>query len=150
MVRQILLMAALAAAAMPALAEERAAADPSDYLLERMVRAAYTGASAFARENGNYFARDGVFAPLREAVAAELDGEGIAGVSVPEAAAESFAAASTCLSAPGRELRLVSNLYGDGLELVAVSSTRMFAYRYDPHDNTTVELVTARDCAKAR
>ena len=42
---------------------------PTDGDLERIVRSAYSAASAYARANGNYFARDGEFAGLRDAIA---------------------------------------------------------------------------------
>jgi hypothetical protein len=154
MLKRLVLVAMILASA-PVAAEDLSGTAPapsgvSDFTLERIVRAAYTGAAAFARDNRNYFARDGAYGPLREAVAAELEGEGIAGVVVADELAESFEMASLCLDAPGAELRLLSNLYGDGLDLVAVSATRMFAYRYDPHEDASIRLVDARDCRPAK
>jgi hypothetical protein len=123
--------------------------DLSDAELEQVVRAAYTAASAHARANGNYFARDGAFEPLRDAVAAEVQKQDFLSVVVPEAPAENADAARTCLAAPGTELRIAVNPFGDGLSLVAVSSTRAFAYRYDPHESAEVAVVPAEDCLRA-
>src|SRR5690349_16143932 len=44
----------------------------SDAELEMAVRAAYTAAASFASAHGNYFARDGVVAPLHDAVASAV------------------------------------------------------------------------------
>jgi len=121
-------------------------ADLGDAELERAVRAAYTGAAAYALAHGNYFARDGVFPPLHEAVAAELAAEGFSTVAVPEQPAADLAAARVCLAAPATELRIAPNLFGDGVTLVAVSDARYFAYVYDPHAADDIKVTAAADC----
>ena len=126
------------------------AAGPSDADLERAVRAAYTGASAFAAAHGNYFARDGVFPPLRDAIAAELVKQGLAAVTVPAIPADDPAAMKTCLTAPGAELRIAVTTYGDGISLVAVTDARDFAYDYDPHKAPDIVVTKAEDCAQPK
>lgn len=120
----------------------------SDSDLELAVRAAYNGAAAFAAAHGNYFARDGAFAPLRDAVSTELLEEGFSGVVVPATPAADLAAARTCLPTPGTELRLVVSAYGDGLSLVAVTDTRDFIYAYNPHDAADIKITAAEACTK--
>lgn len=120
--------------------------DLSDAELETLVRTASTAASGFARTNGNYFARDGDFAPLRKAVATAVSKAGFTPVVVPERAAADPDAAKTCLTAPGTELRLATNTFGDGVSLVAVTEARMFAYRYDPHESAEIIVTPASDC----
>lgn len=120
----------------------------SDGTLESIVRAAYTGAAAFALAHGNYFARDGVFPPLHDAVAAELATEGLGSVYAPADPSADLEAARVCRTAPGVELRIATNTYGDGVTLVAVSEARYFAYRYDPHEAAEIRVVAAADCTK--
>ena len=120
----------------------------SDSELELAVRAAYSGAAAFAVAHGNYFARDGVFAPLRDAVSTELLEEGYGSVVVPARPAADLATARTCLAAPGTELRIVTSLYGDGVSLVAVNDRRDFIYAYDPHEDPTIKVTPAEACVK--
>jgi len=159
-----LLIVTLALAAAPAWAQDSAssslssseasaseppiAAGLSDAELERAVRAAYTGASAYALAHGNYFARDGVVPPLRAAVAAELAAEGFSAVAVPDQPAADVAAARVCLAAPGPELRIGANIFGDGVTLVAVTDVRYFAYVYDPHAADDIKVTAAADCVK--
>ena len=117
---------ALALLATPALAQDASSSSPlvepsasaepsssapqppqglSDGELEMAVRAAYSGAAAFAAAHGNYFARDGVFAPLRDAVAA-ASASAYPSVVVPADIAADLDAAKVCLAAPGTELRI--------------------------------------------
>jgi hypothetical protein len=117
--------------------------------LQVAVRAAYNGAAAFASAHGNYFARDGVFPPLADAVTAQLRQEGFSAVVIPTAPAADFAAAKMCLAAPGTEMRIVTNTYGDGIAVVGVTDTRLFAYDYDPHKATDIVVTPWEDCAKA-
>jgi hypothetical protein len=121
----------------------------SDGELEMAVRAAYSGAAAFAAAHGNYFARDGVFAPLRDAVAA-ASASAYPSVVVPADIAADLDAAKVCLAAPGTELRIGSNTYGDGITLVAVTDRRVFAYDYDPHQAAEIKVVAAADCIKPK
>ena len=121
----------------------------SDPDLELAVRAAYNGAAAFAAAHGNYFARDGVFAPLRDAVAA-ASASAYPSVVVPADIAADLDAAKVCLAAPGTELRIASNTYGDGITLVAVTDRRVFAYDYDPHQAAEIKVVAAADCIKPK
>lgn len=116
--------------------------------LELVVRAAYTGASAFAAAHGNYFARDGVLPPLHDAIAAELGKAGYAAVEVPQVATDKPGALKTCLATPGTELRIFTTTYGDGISLVAVTDARAFAYDYDPHKAASIVITKAEDCAK--
>jgi hypothetical protein len=160
-----LLLVTLALAAAPAWAQEASSssssasemssvelpvvpAGMSDADLERVVRAAYTGASAYALAHGNYFARDGVFPPLREAVAAELAAEGFSAVALPEEPVADLEAARVCLAAPGTDLHIGANIFGDGVTLVAVTDTRYFAYVYDPHAADDIKVTAAADCTK--
>ena len=119
----------------------------SDADLELAVRAAYTAASAFAAAHGNYFARDGVFPPLRDAVAAALAAE-FPAVAVPADASADIEAGRVCLAAPGTELRIAPNLFGDGVTLIAVTEARYFAYAYDPHEADDIKVIAATDCVK--
>lgn len=120
----------------------------SDADLERAVRAAYTGAAAYASHHGNYFARDEVFAPLRDAVAAELVTQGLASVVVPDRPSASLDTARRCAWAPVPQLRIAINLNGDGLSLVAVTEARVFSYHYDPHEAADIVVAPAADCIK--
>jgi hypothetical protein len=161
---------ALALLATPALAQDASSSSPlvepsasaepsssapqppqglSDGELEMAVRAAYSGAAAFAAAHGNYFARDGVFAPLRDAVAA-ASASAYPSVVVPADIAADLDAAKVCLAAPGTELRIASNTYGDGITLVAVTDRRVFAYDYDPHQAAEIKVVAAADCIKPK
>jgi hypothetical protein len=161
---------ALALLATPALAQDASSSSPlvepsasaepsssapqppqglSDGELEMAVRAAYSGAAAFAAAHGNYFARDGVFAPLRDAVAA-ASASAYPSVVVPADIAADLDAAKVCLAAPGTELRIGSNTYGDGITLVAVTDRRVFAYDYDPHQAAEIKVVAAADCIKPK
>src|SRR4051812_7832905 len=90
----------------------------TDADLEKAVRAAYSGASAFAASHGNYFTRDDAFQPLRDAVRSEILQEGYGAVAVGEAPSASIAAAKACLATPGAELRIVTTTFGDGITLV--------------------------------
>jgi hypothetical protein len=112
------------------------------------VRAAYAGAAAYASAHGNYFARDAVFAPLRDAVAAELVKQGLASVVVPARPSADLAAAQRCAWAPVTQLRIAINLYGDGLSLVAITNARVFSYHYDPHKAADIVVAPAADCIK--
>ena len=120
----------------------------SDSDLELAVRVAYTAASAFAAANKNYFARDGVFPPLRDAVAAELAKQNFATVTVPADPVADIEAGRVCLSSPGTELRIATNTFGDGVTLIAVTETRYFAYAYDPHQADDIKITPAADCIK--
>jgi hypothetical protein len=118
----------------------------SDADLELAVRAAYTGASTFAAAHGNYFARDGVFPPLRDAIVAELAKEGFGTITVPAIPADESAEIKTCLATPGAELRIAISTYGDGIDLGAVTDTRAFGYAYDPHKAADIVVTKAEDC----
>ena len=118
----------------------------SDTDLELAVRAAYNGAAAFAAAHGNYFARDGVYEPLRDALSTELLEQGFSGVAVPAGPVADLPAARACLAAPGTELRFISSTYGDGLSLVAVTDTRDFIYTYDPHEAADIKVTAAENC----
>ena len=120
----------------------------SDADLELAVRAAYSAASAFAAAHGNYFARDGVFPPLHDAVAAGLAEENFPMVVVPGDPVADIEAGRVCLTAPGTELRIAPNTFGDGVTLISVSDTRYFAYAYDPHEADDVKITAATDCVK--
>ncbi len=102
--------------------------------MEQAVRAAYAAAAAYSSAHDNYFARDNVFTPLREAVAAALKTDELSAVVVPENPVVDLEAGRVCLSAVGTELRIAINPYGDGLSLIAVTDTRTFSYHYDPHE----------------
>ena len=119
----------------------------SDAELELIVRAAYTAASAFAVTHGNYFARDGVFPPLRDAVAVGV-AKDFAAVTVPATPAADVDAARVCSAPTTTELRIATNTYGDGVSLVAVTAERAFAYDYDPHKSPDIAIVAASDCTK--
>lgn len=149
----VALAAATPSAAAPTLADATVLAGPAippgltDAQLELAVRAAYAGAAAFAAAHGNYFARDGVFAPLHDAVAADLKAAGLE-VAVPDTAFPDLDAARTCLPARGAELRIATNTYGDGIVLAAVTDTRLFAYDYDPHKAADIRIVSGEPCGK--
>src|SRR3569623_3655128 len=129
----------------PSSSAEPAPAGLTDADLELAVRAAYTGASAFAAANKNYFARDGVFAPLREAVVAELTKQNYATVLVPADPVADIEAGRVCLAGPGVELRIATNTFGDGVTLIAVTDSRYFAYAYDPHQADDIKVTAATE-----
>ena len=117
-----------------------------DAALEQVLRTAYSSARDFALSHGNYFARDGVDAPLRDAVTSGLAGS-FASVAVPAVPTEDEQL-RTCLASSGTELRIGLNSFGDGLTLAAVTNQRVFVYHYDPHDAATVEVTPATECTK--
>jgi len=119
----------------------------SDDDLELVVRAAYTAASAFAVAHGNYFDRDGVFPPLRDAVAAALATD-FPSVVVPSDSVADIEAGRVCLAAPGTALRIAPNAFGDGVTLIALTDARYFAYAYDPHEADDIKITAATDCIK--
>lgn len=121
----------------------------TDAELEQIVRAAYQAAIDYAAINRNYFARDGVTAPLREAIAAGISAAGISGVDVAVKPSPSLAAARICLGRAGTELRFVVNVFGDGLSLAAVTATRGFAYDFDPREMNDVLVYRAENCKPA-
>jgi hypothetical protein len=121
----------------------------SDAELEQIVRAAYQAAIDYAATNKNYFARDGVTAPLRDAVAAGLAQAGFSDVAVTVDPAPTLAAARTCLGRAGTELRFVVNVFGDGLSLAAVTAARDFAYEFDPREMSDVLVHPAEACTPA-
>jgi hypothetical protein len=116
----------------------------SDADLELLVRAAYTAAVTHSAAHGNYFAKDGTFGELRDAVAAGI--VEFKGVVVQETPAESLEAARQCLAAVGTEVRVATTEKGDGVSLVATTDGRTFSYDYDPHESTGVEVAPAADC----
>jgi hypothetical protein len=121
----------------------------SDAELEQIVRAAYPAAIDYTATNKNYFARDGVTAPLRDAMAAGLAQAGFADVAVPVDPAPTLAAARSCLGRAGTELRFVVNVFGDGLSLAAVTAARDFAYEFDPREMSDVLVHPAEACTPA-
>lgn len=127
--------------------EPSAPAGLDDADLELAVRAAYSAGSAFAAAHGNYFAREGVFPPLRDAIAVELAKE-FPTVVVPGDPAADIEAGRVCLPAPGTELRIAANTFGDGITLISVTDTRYFAYAYDPHEADDIKITAATDCMK--
>jgi len=118
----------------------------SDAQLEQIVRAAYQAAIDYAKTDKNYFARDGVTAPLRGAIAAGLAQAGFADVAVPVDPADNLATARTCLGRAGTELRFVVNVFGDGLSLAAVTAARDLAYDFDPREMSDVLVYPAEAC----
>ena len=120
----------------------------SDNDLELAVRAAYSAALTFAVAHDNYFARDGVFEPVRSAIAA-AETSAYPTLVVADSAV-SGDAARACLTAPGAELRAASNVFGDGLWLTAVTDTRLFSYTFDPHKSDQIVVQKATDCVKPK
>jgi len=120
---------------------------PTDYELETIVRAAYIGAVSRARGNSNYFARDDDFAALRSAIAAEIVRQGHVEVEVSAMPSADLAAARSCAE-DGIALRVVVNMFGDGIGLAAASSTRIFSYHYDPHEDPAIVVAPSDDCEK--
>ena len=121
---------------------------PTDSDLETMVRAAYSAASKLARSNVNYFARDGEFLPLHNAVAAALAHAGYADVAIANGAVPKLEALVACAAGEGGELRIGLNAFGDGISLAAVSDSRVFSYHYDPHENAAIVVKPAEACTK--
>ena len=120
---------------------------PSDSELESIVRAAYSAATAHARSNRNYFARDDAFEALHQAIEDELGRQGHEDVEVAETAAASLEAAQVC--APrGVVLRIAVNVFGDGISLAAASPKRVFSYHYEPHESSSIVVAPAEACAE--
>jgi hypothetical protein len=118
---------------------------PTDAELEQVVRVAYSAAAAYARANTNYFARDGVFDPLRSAVEDELGRQGLTFVNVVSEPVADLDAARACAS-EGTELRIGVNIFGDGIDLAAATDDRVFSYHYEPRDNAAVVVAPAAAC----
>ncbi len=121
----------------------------TDPELEMAVRAAYSAAAAFAASHKNYFARDGVVPPLHDAVAAAV-AAAYPAIVVPADPFADLDAAKVCLAAPGTELRLATNTYGDGVTLAAVTDRRVFAYDYNPHKAADIKVIAAADCTSTK
>ncbi len=148
--RFVLGVMALVAAGMPMAASARWADWPpgsTDAELEQVVRVAYTAAAAHARGNTNYFARDGVFDPLRSAVEDELGRQGLTFVNVVGEPAASLEMARLC-AAEGTELRIGVNLFGDGIDLAVATDERVFSYHYEPRENAAVVVAPAAPCER--
>ena len=118
---------------------------PTDAELEQVVRVAYSAASAHARANKNYFARDGVFDPLRSAIEDELGRRGLTFVNVATDPAADLAAARAC-SDEGTELRISVNIFGDGIDLAAATDERVFSYHYEPREDAAIIVAPAEAC----
>ena len=118
---------------------------PTDAELEQVVRVAYSAAAAHARANTNYFARDGVFDPLRSAVEDELGRQGLTFVNVVGEPAADLGAARAC-APEGTELRIVVNIFGDGIDLAAATDKRVFSYHYEPRENAAIAVAPAAAC----
>ena len=141
---------AVTAVAMPSQASARWAdwpPGPTDAELEQVVRVAYTAAAAFARSNTNYFARDGVFDPLRSAVEDELGRQGLTFVTVSGEPAADLDAARAC-AGDGTELRIGINIFGDGIDLAAATDERVFSYHYEPRETAAIFVAPAAACTK--
>ena len=119
---------------------------PRDAELEAIVRTAYTAATAHARSNLNYFARDGDTDALRDAIADALTGEDFADLDLSLAPAASLDEARAC-PAEGVVLRFAPNMFGDGISLAAASAERVFSYHYDPHVDAAILVAPAEPCA---
>lgn len=120
---------------------------PTDAELEQVVRVAYGAALAHARANTNYFARDGVFDPLRSAVEDELGRRGLTFVNVVGEPAADLETARAC-AAEGTELRIGVNIFGDGVDLAAASDRRVFSYHYEPRENAAIVVAPSQDCVE--
>lgn len=118
---------------------------PTDAELEQVVRVAYSAATAYARSNKNYFARDGVFDPLRPAVEDELGRQGLTFVNVVGEPAPDLEAARAC-AGEGTELRIGVNIFGDGIDLAAATDNRVFSYHYEPRENAAIAVAPAAAC----
>ena len=147
MLRAAILVASLIVGTAPAFAQW---ADwppgPTDAELERVVRVAYAAAAAHARTDNNYFARDEVFTPLRDAVATGLAEQGLLEVIVTDSPTVDLEASLGCAVERGIELRISVTIFGDGISLAAVTDKRAFAYAYDPHQNAAIVVTPAGDC----
>jgi hypothetical protein len=118
---------------------------PTDAELEQVVRVAYAAAATYARSNTNYFARDGVFDPLRSAIEDELGRQGLTFVTVVGEPAADLAAARAC-AGEGTELRIGVNIFGDGIDLAAATDARVFSYHYEPRENAAIVVAPAAAC----
>jgi hypothetical protein len=120
---------------------------PTDAELEQVVRVAYVAAAAYARANTNYFARDGVFDPLRSAIEDELGRQGLTFVGVDTEPAADLDAARAC-AAEGAQLRIGVNIFGEGIDLAAVTDERVFSYHFEPREGAGIVVAPATACAK--
>ena len=147
--RAALVAATMIAFAAPAFAKWADWPGPSDADLERIVRSAYSAAAAYARANGNYFSRDGEAEPLTVAIGAGLARDGFDNVAVPDAPVADLDTARRCITGKATtELRIVTTLFGDGLDLAAATADRVFSYHYDPHQSPTILIAPASPCTK--
>ena len=136
----------LALAAGPCAAQP-AQVQPEDAQLERLVRIAYAAAAGHARRNQNYFAADGGFDPLREAIRAALASAGYERVWVPPAPFDDVEGAMADCVPLGTELRIATTIFGDSIALAAVGEQRAFGYHYDPREGRRITVLPAQDCS---
>ena len=142
------LVLALAVVGLPMAASARWAdwpPGPTDAQLEQVVRVAYGAAAAYARANANYFARDGVFDPLRSAIEDELGRQGLTFVDVDSEPATDLETARACAGA-GTTLRIGVNVFGDGIDLAAATDARVFSYHYEPREAAAIMVAPAAAC----
>jgi hypothetical protein len=100
---------------------------------------------ARARDNSNYFARDDDFVDLQSVIAAEIRRQGHSDVEISTIPSTDLAAARSC-SEDGTALRILVNMFGDGIGLAAASSRRVFSYHYDPHEDAAIVVAPSGDC----
>jgi hypothetical protein len=120
---------------------------PSDIDLDLAVWAAYNAAYDLASNDPeDRFIRDGNFARLRNAMIENLVQEGLPGVSVGTAPAETIDAAFGCAEPGTTVLRVAFTGDGLGITIVAASAHRQSSYRYDPDLSADLDIRAARAC----
>ena len=123
--------------------------NPLDIDLDVIVWAAYNAAYNLAIADPDYlFIRDGNYTVLREAVVAELQKEGLPGVTVAAGPSESPDAAFGCAPAGTTELRVAFSSGDLGITLVAASARSVSSYRYDPDVSYDLDIDYAQECKR--
>ncbi len=82
---------------------------------------------------------------MRQSVLAELARNGLE-ATVPDDPVADLETARRCLGANGVELRVITNVFGDGISLAAVTSQRVFSYHFEPREDANVVVAPAEDC----
>jgi len=133
------ILAALATMSLPAVGQE--AAHPTDYRLELIVRGAYLAATGYAQTHGNYFAQDGEADGLVATITSRM------AVPVEMVTGTDLDALRKC-GVEGGGMRLIVNVFGDGIGLAAADADRVVIYVYEPRVSGSVVVTPPADCVR--
>lgn len=136
---RLCLLAFPALLALPAVGQE--ARPPTDYRLELIVRGAYLVAAGHAQTHGNYFAQEGDTDELVAALSSRLT------VPVELVSGTDLDALRKC-GVEGGVVRMIVNVFGDGIGLAAADAGRVVIYVYEPRVSGSVVVTPPANCVR--